>query len=171
MTLNEQALSLISQFEAHYDYDGAYMRELLESSPEGFAKFNNFMPMAQHREQLGLNDYWVAKLATMQAVDCGACLQLNVRMALEAGVARELVKAAVHGGDGLPDTLCDVYQYAACIAKNETVAPALMGRMQTRYNKGALLEFGLCIAAAMVFPTIKRAVGYVKACRLIEIDV
>ena len=75
---------MIDDFENHYNYDSTYMRELLESSQEGFARFNNFLPLSSHREKLNTEDYWVAKLAAMQVEDCGDCLQLNVRMALEA---------------------------------------------------------------------------------------
>jgi len=166
----DEALNQIAKFEAHYRYDSTYMRELLNSSPEGFAKFNNFMPLSSHRERLSLNDYWIAKLATMQVADCGECLQLNVRMAIEAGVPKALVQAAIHGGDALPDDLKDVFRYATSVARNEMADRGLMDRMTARYDKGALLEFGMCIAAGKVFPTIKRALGYTKACNLMNIE-
>lgn len=166
-----EALKQIHEFETHYKYDGAYMRELLEYSPKGLAKFNNFLPLSSHREKLSPEDYWVAKLATMQAADCGECLQLNVRMALEAGVSKDIVRAAIYGGNGLSQNLKDVYHYAKSVAKHEPIENGLAGRIEARYDKGSLLEFGLCIATGMVFPTIKRAVGYAKACSLIEIEI
>lgn len=168
---NAEALKRIHEFEAHYQYDGAYMRELLEYSPDGFEKFNNFLPLSAHREKLNTEDYWVAKLAAMQVADCGECLQLNIRMALEAGVSRALVRAAVEGGDELPENLKEVYLYAKSVAGHNPVDPGLMVRIEARYDKGSLLEFGICIAAAMVFPTIKRAVGYAKTCNLVEFEV
>lgn len=171
MTDNLEALKQIGQFEAHYKSDSTYMRELLETSPEGFAKFNNFLPLASHREKLSANDYWVAKLATKQVADCGECLQLNVRMALEAGVSKPLVLAAINGGNELPESLKDVYRFAKSVAKNELFDSDLMDRMLARYDKGSLLEFGLCIATGMVFPIIKRAVGSAKACHLSKIEV
>jgi alkylhydroperoxidase/carboxymuconolactone decarboxylase family protein YurZ len=166
-----EALKQIREFEAHYKYDGTFMRELLEHSPVGLAKFNSFLPLSAHREKLSPEYYWVAKLATMQVEDCGECLQLNVRMALEAGVSKGLVRAAIQGGNELPENLKDVYLYAKSVANHELVENELMGRIEARYDKGSLLEFGLCIASAKVFPTIKRALGYTKACSLIEIEV
>ena len=160
----------IDNFEAHYKYDSTYMRELLDHSPEGFAKFNSFLPLSSHREKLKPEEYWVAKLAAMQVEDCGECLQLNVRMALEAGVPRALVQAVIRRGRDLPERLRDVYDYARSVANHEMVDNELMERMEAGFDKGALLEFGLCIATAKVFPTIKRAVGYTKACSLIEIE-
>jgi len=92
----------IDQFEEHYRYDSTYMRELLETSPEGYAKFHAFQPLASHRERLSRESFWVAKLAAMKTEDCGHCLQLNVRLALEDNIPKPLIEAVLRGGDGLP---------------------------------------------------------------------
>lgn len=159
----------INNFESHYQYDSTYMRELLAHSPAGFAKFNQFLPLSAHIEKLSPEQYWVAKLATMQVEDCGDCLQLNVKMALEAGVARDLLETVLTNSAALPDALKDIYDYAACVAGHEAIDEALMDRIKAHHDKGALLEFALCIASAKVFATIKRALGYARACRLVEI--
>ncbi len=171
MTNKAEALNQIAQFEAHYQYDSTYMRDLLEHSPEGFAKFNNFLPLARHHEKLSSNDYWVAKLAAMQVADCGECLQLNVRMAIEAGINKDLIQIALRGGDALPADLRDVYHYAKSVAANVPVNEDLRDRIAARFDKGALLEFGIAIATATVFPGIKRALGTAKTCSLVDIEV
>jgi alkylhydroperoxidase/carboxymuconolactone decarboxylase family protein YurZ len=168
---NVSALKEIDDFETHYKYDSTYMREILEYSMEGFEKFNNFLPLSSHIKNLSSEDYWVAKLAAMQVEDCGECLQLNVRMALEEGVSKEIIQAVLDGGNELSDNLQDVYHYALCVSKNDVVDADLMLRIKENYDKGSLLEFGICIATGAVFPTIKRAVGYAKSCSLIEIEV
>lgn len=164
-------LKKIGQFESHYKYDSGYMRDMLEYSPAGFAKFNKFLPLSKHREKLRPTDYWIAKLAAVQVADCGECVQLNVRMALEAGVPKNFVQAVLKGGEGLPDYLIDTYKYAESVAKNEVVDSDLMSRMEKHYDKTALMEFSLCIATGMVFPLIKRALGYAKSCKLVNIEV
>jgi len=161
----------IDGFETHYKYDGTYMRELLEYSPEGYSKFDNFMPLARHREKLNPEDYWVSKLAALQVEDCGDCLQLVVRMALEEGISKSIVEAVIKGGDTLPVNLKDVYDYAKCAAAQAQMETNLMERIEARYDKGELLEFGLNIASAKVFPTIKRALGYTRSCSLVKIEV
>jgi len=162
---------MIDDFENHYKYDCTYMRELLEYSPNGFARFSNFLPLSGHQEKLETEDYWVAKLAAVYVEDCGECLQLNVRMALEGGASKPIIEAALKGGSTLPDALKDVYDYARYVASNNIIDPELIDRIENRYDKGSLLEFGICIATAKVFPTIKRALGYTKSCSLIEIEV
>lgn len=161
----------IDDFEAHYNYDSTYMREMLEHSPIGFAKFNAFVPLSSHREKLGIDDYWVAKLAAMQVEDCAACLQLTVQMAVEEGVSKNIIEVVISGGSELPHNLYDVYSYAKAVAKNSPIEPTLIQRIEARFDKGSLLEFGLCIASARVFPTIKRALRYTNSCSLINIEV
>jgi len=161
----------ISDFEAHYKYDSTYMRELLEYSPEGFTKFNNFMPLASHREKLSPEVYWTVKLAAMQVEDCGECLQLNVRFALEGGLSKQLVETILYSSDELPENLKDAYDFARNIAALTPADNALVERIETLYDKGALLEIGLCIASAKMFPTIKRTLGYAKSCSLIDIEI
>lgn len=164
-------LNMINDFEQHYQYDGTYMRELLAASTEGFKRFHNFLPLSEYREKLSLEDYWIGKLAAMQVEDCGDCLQLNVRMALEAGLAKSVLEAAIGGGEHLSDRLQDIYHYARHVASNDSVDFELLDRIASRYDKAALLELGICVATAKVFPTVKRALGYTRNCRLVEIEV
>ena len=159
----------INAFESKYDYDCTYMREILDASPEGYAKFDQVSALAAHRELLDLESYWVAKLAAMKAADCGKCLQLNVRLALEDGADVELVRACVKDGHGLSPALQDVYAYAQAVATYAVHDDELFARITSRYNKGQLLEFGLCISTAIFYPTIKRAVGYTQQCLLVDI--
>ena len=162
---------MIDDFGRHYNYDSTYMSKLLETSPAGYEKFNNFLPLARHQDRLNNEDYWIAKTAAMQIADCGECLQLNIRMALECGVDKSILKAAIEGGDALPAELKDIYTFAQQVASNVMVEPELMARITDRYDKGDLLEFGLAIATGMVFPLMRRAAGYSKSCRLMEIEV
>jgi alkylhydroperoxidase/carboxymuconolactone decarboxylase family protein YurZ len=161
----------IDEFEARYRYDSTYMRELLEYSPAGYAKFDNFMPLAGHREKLDPETYWVARLAAMQVEDCGDCLQLNVRMAIEDDVSRAVIESVLKGGKTLPDDLRDLYEFAVSVAAHNSTDNGVGGHIEARFDKGALLELALCIATAKVFPTIKRTLGYTRSCSLVEIEV
>ncbi|MCA9015808.1 MAG: carboxymuconolactone decarboxylase family protein [Planctomycetaceae bacterium] len=163
-------LKEIDEFETHYQYDSTYLRELLAFSPDAYEKFAAFKPLASHQEKLEPESYWIAKLAAMQVEDCGACLQLNVRFALENQVPREIIEAVLQGGEGLSDELRDLYDFAVQVASSRELDPALEQRIQSRFDRGALLELGIVIASAKVFPTIKRAAGYANSCRLIEIQ-
>ncbi|MCB9764785.1 MAG: hypothetical protein H6739_33725 [Alphaproteobacteria bacterium] len=163
----EDALAQLKAFEDHYGYPVDWMRALLASSPRAFEALNAVHPAAQHRERLAAPDYWVAKLAAVKVEDCGDCLQLNARLALEAGVPRAVVRAAVFD-EALPDELEDVRAYAVAVAEHTDAPEDVEARVTARLDGGQLLELGLCIATGKLYPTIKRAAGYTRSCRLIE---
>lgn len=171
MTSTENHQQAIDAFESHYQYDCTYMRQLLASSPEAYQLFADFLPMAQFRQRLPLNEYWVAKLAVMQQADCGACLQLQVKMAIEQGVSTTLIQSTLNNHKPLPETLQQVKDYAQQLTLPAGVDSELMQTMRERYDQGQLLEFGLCAASATVFPTIKRAIAEIQSCAVIDIEV
>ena len=55
------------------------------------------------------------------------------------------------------------------MAAQGSVEPELMEAMQQAYSKGQLLELGVAIASAKVYPTIKRALGLTQACQAVTI--
>lgn len=166
-----EALQRTQEFGRQYHYDVGYIEALLDHSPTAFMKLQNCLPLLSHREKLSPEEFWVAKLATTQVEDCGECLQLNVRMAVEAAVPKEMVEAVLRGGEALPGNLRDVYRYVTSIAANDSVSDDVMSRIEARYDRGARLELGLCIASAKLFPTLKRAIGHAKSCSLIALEI
>ena len=153
-----------------YRYDIDYLKEFLRGSPDGFAKFADFRPLSYHREFLPLETYWVSKLAAMQVADCGDCLQLSVRMALEAGVDKLLVQACLQGGSRLPENLKDVFDFATAVAGYRNIDPLLEERIDAQLDQRQRIELGVCVATASVYPTIKRAFGHTQSCSLMEIE-
>lgn len=171
-TTKDEYARQIDEFEKHYQYDASYMRKLLETSPSGYEKFNATMPLVAHQELLDAESYWVARLAAMKSEDCSECLQLNVRMALEAGINKEIITAAVKGGHELPDALKDIYQYTQNIARNIISDDDLQTRIDAQLDKGQQLELGICISMSRFFPTTRRAAGYsATSCQQVEINV
>lgn len=166
-----EQLEQINAFEAHYDYDSRYMREMLQHAPQAYAHFAAFLPMAEYRSRLPLEDYWVSKIAAMQYEDCGDCLQLNVRLAQEAGISDDLLKALLHNAGALPPKLKSVYDYSFAVAAGQPIDETLAEQLETHYDLESRMELALCIASSKMFPTIKRTLGYARSCRLIEIDI
>lgn len=166
----EQRLQGMDAFSQRYRYDMNYLKEFLHSSPEGYEKFANFQPLSSHREFLPLDIYWVSKLAAMQVADCGSCLQLTVRKALEAGIDKPLVEACLQGGSRLPEALKDIFDFATAVASYRAIDPLLEERISAQLDKPQRIELGVSVATASVYPTIKRAMGYAQSCSLVEIE-
>ncbi|MBK1875585.1 hypothetical protein [Pelagicoccus mobilis] len=166
-----QALQNIEAFEKAYDYDASYMKVMLDEAPEALEVFNHFVPMASHRAHAPLDVYMTAKLTAYRHADCGPCLQLAVRVAQQAGFEDELIAAIVLDQGQLPPHLLRVQAFTkACLEESET-CEELRTELKWEHGKATMIELGLVIAAAQVFPIVKRSMGYHTACSLISIDV
>ena len=171
MTSIEQHQQIIEEFESHYQYDSTYMKDLLKSSPAAYQLFADFLPLAHHREHLSVEDYWLVRISAMQVADCGACLQLNIKMAQEQGLSSTLILSVLNDDELLSPQLKQLRSYAQQLVLPAGVDDALMKTMRSRYNYGQLLEFGICVATTVVFPTIKRAIGATQSCVITDIAV
>ena len=149
-----------------------YMRHIARTSLPSFFKFALFTPLATHRRRLPPDAYHVARIVATQHEDCGTCVQIEVNLARRAGVRAEVLHAAVKGlADELPAELADVYCFAQAVVEAQGAEGEWRERVRERYGEEALVELALAIAAARVFPTTKRALGYATSCALVQIEV
>ena len=147
-----------------------YLRDIADASLPAFVKFSLFTPLAQHRSVLPPAPYHLARIVATQHEDCGTCLQIEVTNAIRAGVAEAHVRAvAENEADALPDDLAEVVRYAEAVAEGDDDA-ALREALRARYGEAGLVELALGIAAARVFPTVKRALGHAVACSLVPLS-
>ena len=146
-----------------------YLRHLANTSLPAFVKFGLFTPLAQHRTHLPPAPYHLARIAATRHEDCGTCVQIEVTTALKQGVETALVRAAAEGRtDDLPADLAGVVRFAEAVV-TQTDDPYLREAARARWGDEGLVELALGIAAARVFPTTKRALGYATACSLVPL--
>ena len=149
-----------------------YLRHIARTSLPAFFKFALFTPLAKHRRKLPPDAYHVARLVATQHEDCGTCVQIEVNLARRAGVRAEVLRAAVKGLPGeLPAELADVYRFALSVVEAKGAEGEWRERVRAHYGEEALVEMALAIAAARVFPTTKRALGYATSCALVRLEV
>ncbi len=163
-------MEFIDQFEKHYDYDCNYMRKMAQSNPQAFETFVNFLPMGQVGKSLPVEVLWTAKISSMLTEDCGACVQLNIKMALEAGVTQDLVKMIVQSPEKLSADLSTVYNYARSVSLNIDTFYQYQNKIQEQYSQEQITELALAIASTKIYPTVKRALGDFKSCSLYEFE-
>ena len=158
----------IEEFELKYNYDASYLKDLLQTSPNGFQKLQDALPLTFHRQRLDLESFWVTKIVSVQSIDCGSCLNLNISKALEEGVPQCLINAILFD----ETKLCEAHQalrtYVNSIINNK-VDDFAAKFIKRRYSRAQLLELGICIATAQIFPLIKKVAGYNNSCSLITI--
>jgi alkylhydroperoxidase family enzyme len=148
-----------------------YLRHIARTSLPAFLKFALFTPLAAHRKKLPADAYHLARVVAVQHEDCGACVQIEVNLARQDNVAPALLRAALKDRFAeLPPELADACRFARAISE-QTDDAELRERLRAHYGEEALVELALGIAAARVFPTTKRALGYATSCSLVEVEV
>jgi len=168
----KKSLEMLEGFQAHYDYDTTYMKEMVKAAPKAYENFEAFLPMASFINATPKEVMYVVKVASMKNEDCGACLQLNVDMAIEAGVDKEIIKEVVfNDGKNLPTALKEIYDFTLCVGNNQSVDADLYDKINKTYSKEMMVEISLAIAASKVFPAIKRVLNDFHSCSVIQIKV
>ncbi|MEM7203999.1 MAG: hypothetical protein AAF628_27305 [Planctomycetota bacterium] len=161
----------LQAFGRHYQYDVGYLEHLHEAAPAAFDTFAAAQGMGTHREALPVDAHFVARITAMQADDCGPCGQLNVRMALEAGVDRELLRTLLEAPDHLPPALADVAAHTRATVTAGRPDPERARRLAATYGEQGLAELAVCIAGSRIYPTLKRALLRADTCARLSVDV
>ena len=168
----KKSLEMLEGFQNHFNYDTTYMQTMLKENVNAYATFEAFLPMASFKEVTASDVIFVVKLTSMKNEDCGACLQLNVDMAVEAGVDKEIIKEVVFNeGKNLSKQLKEVYDFTLAVSNNENIDSKIYDKMNEQYSKAVMTEIALAIASTKVFPAIKKVLNDFHSCSVIEIKV
>jgi alkylhydroperoxidase family enzyme len=148
-----------------------YLRQIARVSLPAFFKFAAFTPLSRYRRKLPAAPYHVARLAAVSAEDCGTCLQIEINLARQSGVPREIVLAAIEQRpEALPPDLADAYHVARMVVEHGE-DPDLRQRILDRHGEEGLVELALAVATCRVFPATKRGLGHAVSCSRMELDV
>ncbi|WP_295052462.1 hypothetical protein [Sulfuricurvum sp.] len=168
----QKSLEMIEGFKTHYNYDTAYMEEMLKISPASYEVFEAFLPMATFVNKAPVDVINIARITAIKNEDCGTCVQLYVDLAIEAGLDKEVAREIIFNkGESLSLDLKLVYDFTLAVSNNETIDANVSDRMNQTYSREVMMEISLAIAATKVFPTIKRVLNYMQSCSVIQIKV
>ena len=160
----------IAAFEQAYDYDMDYVRDMLEVSPRAVRVFGRVGALGQYRRDVPMEAYFAAKLVASRWEDCGPCTQLCVTMAEGAGVAPDMLRAVLARDErAMTEATRLGFRFAEAVLAHEAEADALRDEVVARWGRHAVISLSFGIAAARVFPTVKYALGYGKACTRVTI--
>ncbi len=162
---------IIEWFERRLGQDMDYFRDLLGSSRLAFWKFGLFNRIADHGRHTPAELRHLARLGAMHGEDCGPCTQIVVTLARRDGVARELLSAALAGGQALPPLERDAYRFGRAVSAGEAGIEELRDRLEAALGRAGLVELAYAVAMARVYPAFKRGLGYGQSCALVEIAV
>ena len=161
---------LINDMEAHLGVSMEYMPEIKRHSEGGFEKFANVFPLAGHREVISKEANFVARILATIKEDCGTCAQIAVNRSIDDGVDGEFINSVIQGRrEDLSDEVRLVYDFVQATLDNVLEQDGLREQVKDQLGAAALVDLGLAIASARVFPTVKRTLGFATTCQRLSI--
>ena len=160
----------LAAFTRQYGYDTAYARELLDIDRSALFAFAKVQGMGEYRKDIPKDVYWAVKLLSMVAEDCGPCTQLCVSMALADGVSPKVLAAALAGDEAAltADQKLGI-AFMRAVRDHDLAADDLRDEIIAKWGKRAVVSLAFAITVTKVYPTVKYALGYGKACSRVKV--
>jgi hypothetical protein len=155
----------LEAFERQHGYDASYMHEVLDIDASAFLKFGRATGLASYRKDVPADVYCGASLTSSVQADCGPCTQLGVGLALQAGVSPQTIAAIIKGDDAaMPPDVALAARFARAVLARDPAVDEYREQIQRRWGDRAVLALAFGIMATQLYPTLKYAMGYGKAC-------
>jgi hypothetical protein len=160
----------LGKMERRFDYDASYMRQMLHVSPATFMKFG-FVTQLVDRKAAPGEILAAAGIAATLVEDCGPCTQISVDMAAAGGVAPDVLRAILAGDEAAMGEVAALgWRFArASMARDMETADPLRDEIVRRWGDRGLMAVSLSITTARMYPTLKYALGYGKACSRVTV--
>ena len=162
--------SQIDKMERTWGYDASYMRFVLRASPGSFLKFGLVSQMVD-RKAAPPEALAAAGIAGTLAEDCGPCTQISVDMAAAGGVKPAILRAILAGDEAaMGETAALGWRFAkASLSRDLEAADPLRDEILRRWGEQGLVAIGLALTTARMYPTLKYALGYGRACSRVTV--
>lgn len=160
---------VLRKVSRRYGYDVSYLEYMLKEAPAAFFKFAATAKASAHREVVPVEASFAAKITGAMAEDCGPCAQLTVDMALEAGMAKDQIEAVVRRDVGAMTIATALgFQFADAVVRRS--ADQDERRDAVRWGEKGVIDLAMAVQMGRLFPMMKLALGYAKACRRVTLD-
>ena len=155
----------IDKMERQWGYDASYLRRVLAASPATFLRFGVLPGLVDRRAAPGAA-IAAAGIAGTLVEDCGPCTQISVDMAAAGGVRPEILRAILAGDEAaMGEDAALAWRFArASLARDMETCDPLREEIARRWGDKGLVALSLAITTARMYPTLKYALGYGKAC-------
>jgi hypothetical protein len=158
---------MLARMEQRYAYDATYLHEVVDAAPAAARRFMRMQTAGKWAADLPPEAFHAAALGGAVHEDCGPCVQISADMALEAGVAPDVL-AALLSGEGDGDARL-AFDYARALLAGDDALDELRSSAKGRFGGKGLIALSLTAMTSRNFPVLKRAMGHAKECRRVKI--
>lgn len=150
--------------------ESACFLELARAPGHAFEKMLHLMPATTHRHEAPADLFHMARIGATLVEDCGPCAMTAAHGALQDGVDREIVNAALSGNPVAGDAQIG-FDFGQAIARQQAEAFELGDAIEARHGRTVRLELALTAASVRTYPALKRGLGLTKACSITRLQV
>jgi hypothetical protein len=155
----------IKKFERGWNYDAAYLHDMIDASPRAAWMFSRVTAMGQFRRDVPLEAWCTAGITAVRSEDCGPCTQLAVTMAERGGVSADALRAILSDDPAaMPPEAALVWRFTRATLAHDPRADEYREVIVDLWGRRALVSLAFAITAARIYPTVKYALGHGKAC-------
>jgi hypothetical protein len=155
----------VSAFERQWNYDASYLREIIEASPRAAWRFLHATRLGNYRRDVPIEALVAAGITAVRSEDCGPCTQLSTAMAERRGVRPEILRAILKDDvAAMPEDAALAWRFTKAILAHDAAADDYRAVILERWGPRAVVTLAFAITTARIYPTVKYAIGYGKAC-------
>lgn len=149
-----------------------YLRHILKTSWGLFWNYVKFSKVSQYRKKLPPEPYHVARIVADRNQDCGECVQIGVNLAKKDRISPEILRAVVfQKPEDLPQDLQEVYRFTEAVVNQTGEDVQWRDKLRQRYGEEAFIELCTALSMSLVYPVVKRALGYAVSCSRVQIQI
>jgi hypothetical protein len=155
----------LAKFEKRWGYDASYNHYVIDQSPKSAAAFAFLQGWVDRKAAPPLATL-TATLTSTLVEDCGPCTQLGLDMGAAYGVPPEVLRAIIAGDEaGMGPDAALAWRFArASLGRDLLAADEARDEVARRWGEPAVVALSMAVTAGRVYPTLKYALGYGKAC-------
>jgi hypothetical protein len=155
----------IAAFERQWNYDAAYLHEMIEASPRAAWMFSRAAAIGKYRKDVPLAAWAAAGITAIRHEDCGPCTQLGVAMAERAGVDAKVLRAVLtEDPAAMPPEVALAWRFTRATLDHDPAADQYRNEIIRMWGPRAVISLAFAMVAARTYPTVKYAMGHGKAC-------
>lgn len=160
------AQKAFAKFGRTYDYDMSYLMEMAEFYPAKTWRYLAFLPLSTHFSAVPKELYYAVKIVASRLADCGICTELEISIAIEAGVDRRQLSFLIVGDvENMSSTILLGYKYANAVAQNNIDLLEIIDHIKIEYGKKGLWDVATAYNFGEFYPKLKRGLGEAVSCR------